>query len=309
MSATDFFAASRVLVVAGKGGVGKTTVGATIGVAAAAHGLDVLLVELEGRSNLAAPFAFEQLHYETLLLEESGGGGRLRARRLTPDEALRDYIEHSGLGPLSDRLAQSGSVEVVATAAPGIRDLLVLGKIRQMEEAGEADLIVVDAPAAGHAITFLRSAAGLATATSAGPVRQQADQVLALLGDEQRCRVVLVTVPEDAPVTELVETAYDLEDRAGVSLGPIVVNNRWMPVDGLDDALTATGPTDDTPLVAAARYRIDRVRAQQAEVDRLRRELPLPLLELPHLFTTRLDRGDLTTLADAMCSQLDAGVG
>ncbi|MEL7208619.1 MAG: ArsA family ATPase, partial [Actinomycetota bacterium] len=234
MSAVDFFAASRVLIVAGKGGVGKTTVGATIGVAAAATGRDVLLVELEGRSNLAAPFAFEQLHYESMAIEESEAGGRLRAQQLTPDEALRDYLDHSGLGPISNRPSVSGSVDVVATAAPGIRDLLVLGKIRQMEQAGVADLIVVDAPAAGHAITFLQSAAGLADAAATGPVRQQADQVLELLGDGDRCRVVLVTIPEDTPVSEAIETAYELEDRAGVSLGPVVVNNRWMPIPGLE---------------------------------------------------------------------------
>lgn len=322
MSAVEFFAASKVLIVAGKGGVGKTTVGATIGVAAAATGLDVLLVELEGRSNLAAPFGQRQLHYESQLLEESGAGGRLRALRLTPDEALRDYLANSGLGAISERLADAGTVDVVATAAPGIRDLLVLGKIRQMEEAGEADLIVVDAPAAGHAITFLQSAAGLATAAPSGPVRQQADQVLALLGDEDRCRVVLVTIPEETPVTEVIETAFELEEKAGVSLGPVVVNNRWLPIEGLDasddnpsdrgadgggEPATAEVDPDDL-LEMAARFRSLRVDAHDAELERLRQDLALPLIELPFLFTTRLGRSDLDTLADHFRARLDEGL-
>lgn len=268
----------------------------------------MLLVELEGRSNLAAPFAFEQLHYESMVIEEPSGGGRLRALQLTPDEALRDYLDHSGLGRISDKLAVSGSVEVVATAAPGIRDLLVLGKIRQLEEAGEADLIVVDAPAAGHAVTFLQSAAGLADAAPSGPVRQQADQVLELLGDEHRCRVVLVTIPEETPVTEAIETAYALEDRAGISLGPVVVNNRWMPTEGLDAPAPKRGVEADDLLEAAARYRLDRIADQQAEVERIRQELALPLVELPFLFTTRIERDHLGQLADTLHHQLDDGM-
>lgn len=268
----------------------------------------MLLVELEGRSNLAAPFAFEQLHYESMAIEESDAGGRLRAQQLTPDEALRDYLDHSGLGPISNRPSVSGSVDVVATAAPGIRDLLVLGKIRQMEQAGVADLIVVDAPAAGHAITFLQSAAGLADAAATGPVRQQADQVLELLGDGDRCRVVLVTIPEDTPVSEAIETAYELEDRAGVSLGPVVVNNRWMPIPGLEASSIGRPRTRDTVLDEAARYRLDRITEQEAEVERLRAELALPLVELPFLFTTRIDRAHLSELAACLTSQLDRGL-
>ncbi len=311
--------------MAGKGGVGKTTVGATIGIAAAAGGLDVLLIELEGRSALAAPFASgnppansaddsaqnpaEQLHYETRLLEESGGGGRLRARRITPDEALRDYLDHSGLSRFSDRLALSGSVEVVATTAPGIRDLVVLGKIRQLEQAGEADLIVVDAPAAGHAVTFLQAASGLARATPTGPVRHQADLVLELLGDERRCRVVLVTTPEETPVAETIEVAYELEDRAGVTLGPLVVNRCWPEIDGLAEAVAEAerhpGPGVDADLVAAARYRLRRGAGQRAGLLRLDHELPLPRVELPYVFTDRLDRDDLGALADTLTGQLE----
>lgn len=270
----------------------------------------MLLVELEGRSNLAAPFGQPQLHYESQLLEESGGGGRLQALRLTPDEALRDYLSNSGLGAISERLSETGTVDVVATAAPGIRDLLVLGKIRQMEEAGVADLIVVDAPAAGHAITFLQSAAGLAAAAPSGPVRQQADQVLAMLGDEERCRVVLVTIPEETPVTEVIETAFELEEKAGISLGPVVVNNRWLPIEGLDDGDTPPpGAVDaDDLLEAAAQFRSLRVAAHEAELERLRRDLALPLVELPFLFTTRLKRADLDTLAEHFRSRLDEGL-
>ena len=120
----------------------------------------------------------------------------------------------------------------MATAAPGIDDIVVLGKIKQLERSGDWDVIVVDGPAAGHAITFLTAAAGLHEAVRSGPVRTQADDVLEMLHDPARSQVVLVTLPETTPVNEVVQTAYALEDRVGVRLGPVVVNS----VDGLDGA-------------------------------------------------------------------------
>lgn len=307
MTAADFFGASRVLIVAGKGGVGKTTVGATLGLAAARLGADVLLVELEGVSSLAAPFGHEPLGYETVTIDEPNGAGRLRARQITPDRALQEYLEGSGLSRISNRLARNGTVEVVATAAPGIRDLLALGKIRQLEQRPEADLIVVDAPAAGHAVTFLQAPSGLARSAATGPVRHQADLVLEMFADERRCQVVLVTMPEEAPVTEVIETAYSLEDRVGLKLGPVVVNACWTPIDGLAEAVAsrtrlgvAPGPADE-----AAHYRLDRIAAQTMEIDRLSHELPLRQLRLPFVFSAALGRKELDQLADELVEQLD----
>ena len=100
----------------------------------------------------------------------------------------------------------------------------MLGKVKALERAEAADLILIDAPAAGHAIQFLLSPAGLLDAVRVGPVRAQAEDVIELLSDPARCRVLLVTLPEETPVNELVDTAYALEDRVGVKLGPVVVN-------------------------------------------------------------------------------------
>src|SRR5439155_1700853 len=115
-------------------------------------------------------------------------------------------------------------LDVVATAVPGMKDILVLGKVKQLEREGVADLILIDAPAAGHAISFLLSPRGLLDAVRVGAVRRQAEEVIELLSDPSRCRVMLVTLPEETPVNELVDTAFALEDRVGVKLGPVVVN-------------------------------------------------------------------------------------
>ena len=311
VSVQSFFAASNVLIVAGKGGVGKTTVGAVIAFAAARGGCDVLLVELEGYVNLEL-LGLGSLGTEPQVAAEDllgAGAGKLEVTKLHPDEALADYLDRSGMGPIIKTFSRTGAVEVVVAAAPGLRDLVTLGKIRQMEEAGHADLIVVDAPASGHALSLLTSAAGMADSASSGPIRQQADQALAMLGDESRCRVMLVTLPEETPVSETVETAFDIEDLVGVKLGPLVVNGLWPDIDGLSDAVAesagceskeiGTESAGNATALQAARYRLARTADQQAQVARLLTELPLDQIHLPQRFTASLGLDDLVTLADA----------
>ncbi len=195
MDVATFCAQSKVLVVAGKGGVGKTTAAAALGMLAAHHGLSVLLVELEGRPALAGAFgASGPLDYEDVELFK-GTAGSVRGRWITPDDALLEYLADHGFQRVSRRLVSAGVIDVVSTAIPGIRDVLVLGKVKQLERAGAADLVIVDAPATGHAVTFLTSASGLLDAARGGPVRAQAADVLEMLNDPERCRVMLVTLP------------------------------------------------------------------------------------------------------------------
>lgn len=314
VTAQEFFAASNVLIVAGKGGVGKTTVGACLGVAAARAGFDALLIELEGFSHLAPTLQVGSLGYEPRVVKhhapvtETGSRGRLRAMQLRPEDALTDYLNRSGMGPLINRVSRAGAVEVVTAAAPGIRDLVTLGKIRQMEQAAVADLIVVDAPASGHAITFLTCAAAMAASSSSGPIREQADQVLAMLGDDTRCQVLLVTLPEETPVSETVETAFAIEDRVGLKLGPVVINSVWPAIEGLDRRLAdVERDTDvDPALLAAARFRLDRQADQRDQIERLAQELPLPQIRLPHLFRADIDLAAVGQLAEDLTKQVDA---
>src|SRR5690606_15364619 len=156
----QFFAASRLVIVAGKGGVGKTTDSATLARAAALAGLSTPVVEVEGRPGLASMFGQGELGYEEGVLSPGrgpDGAADARARPLTSDAASLEYLEDHGMSRISRRLVATGALDVVATAAPGIKDILLLGKVKQLERAGVADLIVLDAPAAGHAITFLQS--------------------------------------------------------------------------------------------------------------------------------------------------------
>jgi len=172
MELERFCSASRVLIVAGKGGVGKTTVAASLAVAAVRAGMSVLIVEVEGKSGLTGLFDAPALDYEEVDLAPG-----IRGRTLAPDQALVEYLDGHGMRRISKRLTSTGALEVVAASVPGMKDILVLGKIKQLEVARAADLIVVDAPAAGHAITFLTSASGFLDAVPSGPVRRQAEEV------------------------------------------------------------------------------------------------------------------------------------
>ena len=303
--------------MAGKGGVGKTTVSATLARAAALTGLSTLVVEVEGKSGLSAMFGQRPLGYDETVLSPGGGpdgAADVRARTLTADNALVEYLKDHGLSRISNRLVSSGALDIVATAAPGIKDILLLGKVKQLERSNTADLIVLDAPAAGHAITFLQSARSLIDSVSVGPINAQARDVLELLEDHTRCQVVLVTLPEETPVNEAVETAFSLEDRVGVGLGPIVVNSVYPPVDGLDAdpvaAAAAAGVSlrdgEAASLAAAAGFRRDRVALQAEQVGRLATALPLPQLRLPYLFRTEIGPAELDRLAHALLAEVDA---
>ena len=311
MGPTKFRPPARVTIVAGKGGVGKTTVSATLAYAAARAGLKTLIVEVEGKSGLPLLFGSrEPLGYaETVFLgadEILAGSAELRARTLTPDDALVEYLDSHGMRRVSRRLTNTGTLDVVATAVPGIKDILVLGKVKQLEALGATgapdapDFIVVDAPAAGHAVTFLASAYGLLDAAAVGPIRAQATEVVNLLSDPNRCQVMLVTIPEETPVNEAADTAFHLEDRAGVQLGPVVVNGVWPHLELPDapDSQDLDRSVADR-VYKAAEFRRQRQRLQEEQVGRLAQMLPLPQIRLPFLFSTDLGAEDLNVLADA----------
>ncbi len=233
----------------------------------------MLVVELDGKP-----------HLQTLI-------GDIPFLGLTAPDSLEAYLEDHGLKRIAKRLSSSGVIDVVSTAAPGIDDIVVLGKLKQLERSGDYDLIVVDGPAAGHAITFLMSARGLLDTVRGGPIRTQALDVLELLSDPLRCQVVLVTLPETTPVNELIDTAFALEERVGVHLGPIVIN-------GVDEGPELqTTPTTDPALAAAATFRNARRALHEREIDRLGELLALGQIHLPQVTTSGLTSSDIDHLA------------
>ena len=267
MTVDDVFASSRTIIVAGKGGVGKTTVSAALALAAARRGRRVLYVELDGKP--IAPIL-------------RSGEGHITTMTLTAGDALVDYLEHHGLGRLARRFASTGILDVIAAAAPGLDDLLVLGRIKALERDQNVDLIVVDGPAAGHALTFLRVAHGIRGGIRTGLIANQAAEVSEFLGDHRRCNVVMVTLAATTPVTETVDTALTIEDEIGVALGPIIVNRQLAPDD-------AEGEPCTSPVLRASLEFYRSRRALQLEsIATLHELLPLPRIDLPEV-----DQGDV----------------
>lgn len=267
MTVDELFASSRTIIVAGKGGVGKTTVSAALALAAARRGRRVLYVELDGKP--IAPIL-------------RSGEGHITTMTLTAGDALVDYLEHHGLGRLARRFASTGILDVIAAAAPGLDDLLVLGRIKALERDQNIDLIVVDGPAAGHALTFLRVAHGIRGGIRTGLIANQAAEVSEFLGDHRRCSVVMVTLAATTPVTETVDTALTIEDEIGVALGPIIVNRQLAPDD-------AEGEPCTSPVLRASLEFYRSRRALQLEsIATLHELLPLPRIDLPEV-----DQGDV----------------
>lgn len=272
---------SNLVIVAGKGGVGKTTVTAVLARAAADAGQRVLVIELDGKEALAE------------LLPD------LDVRSISAAESLEEYLVEHGFKRTARRLVSTGVIDVIGTAAPGIDDLVVLGKIKQLERSNEWDLILVDGPAAGHAIKFLTSASGLLDAVRSGPVHDQAKDVLELLRDPQRCGVLLVTLPEATPVNELIETLAALDERVGVRLASVVVNQVDLgdPLPDPDEIDFGRARVQIEDAIAAAAFRRAHLAVQAAELARLTTEVQLQQIHLSARPVAGLSGDDIETLA------------
>jgi anion-transporting ArsA/GET3 family ATPase len=337
----SFFRRARVLLVTGKGGTGKTTVSAVLANLAARSGMHAMVVQigaptvrraeedawpppltghLPGLFGSAAAIGYEPVALPT----PASVSGQVSARALAPDTALVEYLNQHGMRRLSRRLVASGALDVVATAVPGMPDMLVLGKVKQIERAsaaglGEApDLIVLDAPAAGHAVRFLEGPSAILQAAASGPIRSQAQEVVDMLSDPSRCQVLLVTTAEETPVSETVETAQLLASRTGTNVSGVVVNAR-LPVAQLPDAASAADlaalagalapPLADEEvgaLLAAGDLRRQRQASQTTQVERLAATLPVPQLELPFCFSSDMGPAQLEALTDAMAASVKA---
>ena len=300
-----------MLFVAGKGGVGKSTLTAVVALAAARCGLRVLAVELEGRSELPRALGLDgELDWDERVAVALPAGGSVTARRIRPDDALVEWLRGHSFGAIVRRLRSTGALEVVSFAIPGIREVLVLGKLKAVERDGGFDLIVVDAPATGHAITLLTSPAGLASAARGGPVKRQAEEVAELLADPARCRVLLVTLPRELAVDETIEAAYEVEDRAGVTLSDVVVNQYRAPEPRSPRrSRPVTPPRSRAPSPPRSRpHGASSGRASSPRPARSTgsRSLPLRLLALPLLDSARLGPKEADELASALLEAIGA---
>ena len=309
-------------VVSGKGGTGKTTVAAALALGLARGGRSVMLMEVEGRQGLAQLFDTPPMPYEERRLASTPGGGEVWGLAVDPEDALLEYLEmFYNLRRAGGVLRRMGAVDFVTTIAPGLRDVLLTGKAvelvrrRDKHHARAYDAVVLDAPPTGRITRFLNVNTEIAGVAKVGPIRNQADGVMAVLRSDKTA-VHLVTLLEEMPVQETTDGVAELED-AALPVGGIVVNMTRPPLlpDVADLAaltpsrvsatLTQAGITPNAPLIQAlladgedhvARVELERV--ERARIAALGR----PVYELPAL-SGGIDLAALYELSDMLTEQ------
>ncbi|HEU4812047.1 MAG TPA: ArsA-related P-loop ATPase [Nocardioides sp.] len=322
----------RLHIVTGKGGTGKSTVAAALALSLASHGKNVLLCEVEGRQGIARMFDVDPLPYEerriaTGLRGPDGSPGVVHALHIDAESALLEYLAmYYKLGRAGRALDRFGFIEFATTIAPGVRDVLLTGKVFEAvqrnsrhKSAIQYDAVVLDAPPTGRITQFLNVNSELAGLAKVGPIKSQADQVMTLFRSP-RTAVHLVTVLEEMPVQEAADGIVDLRS-ARLPVGGVVVNlvrPRDLDAEDLDAArggaldraailadLKASGVDDGEVLVdgllAEARDHAER-RALEESQRELVRELDVPTYELPRL-AGGVDLGALYELAATLREQ------
>jgi len=308
-AARGFFDQARVIVVAGKGGVGKTTIAAALGLLSSACGHPTELVDVEDRNDLGRCFGLTEIGFQpTVVQAASKNNESLAVRSLAAEDAAVEYLTDQGMGRVLKLLRGAGTLlDTLTSLTPGLRSVLQLAKVRSISDDDPNKVVIVDAPAAGHAVSFLRSPLGLLASIDSGPLHHQSKSVVDMFGDHARSQVLLVTLPEYTPVQETIETAYTLEEDLGLKLSPVVVNKTLPVWDGLDRTLSAaaTKSSQAAALAEAARLRDMRQREQQDQIQLMTTDLPLPTIALPELLVQEMTAGPLQELADL----LGAGFG
>ncbi|MCW3041825.1 MAG: ArsA family ATPase, partial [Solirubrobacterales bacterium] len=220
----------RLVFVTGKGGVGKTTVAAALGVAAAAQGRRVIVAEVSARGDAARTLTADARAVPAFAEREVGPG--LHHISIDPEHAMQEYlVDQLPLKALADALVASRLFTYLAAATPGMRELLTVGKIWELAQdvrrtpgARPYDLVVVDAPATGHGLALLGAPRTFAHAARVGPINRQGRTIDEMLSDPRRTGVIAVTTAEETPVSETLALRERLRTQAGLELDGVACN-------------------------------------------------------------------------------------
>ncbi len=222
----------RVLFISGKGGVGKTTVSALLGIAAAKNGKRALIVEMNSTDRMAPVFGAPQIGHKEVQLQEN-----LWAINLSPQKCFEEYaLRLIRFSAIYKAFFENEYVTNFLRAAPGLKEFLMLRKIDMLEKEQryksfsvsrypKYDLIIVDAPATGHGLSALEVPGVLAAVTRVGPLYVNARSIMDLLADHEKTIFCLVTLAEEMPVAESQEYVNDIRKRTDLSFGPMFVNS------------------------------------------------------------------------------------
>jgi anion-transporting ArsA/GET3 family ATPase len=282
----------RLVIVTGKGGVGKTTVAVALGMRAAAEGKRTIVCEVSAQENASRMFDHTEVGFHEVEMEEN-----LWSISIDPDESMREYVLlQLKVRAMRDMLFRSRIFNYLAAATPGLKELVTIGKIwelaqldRKVKKGRKYDLVIVDAPATGHGVGFLQTPRTFASIARVGPIHSQAQTLDRFITDHEHTGVAIVALPEEMPVNESAALETDLRDEVGVAVDRVYLNGLYPERFSKPEAerLAGLAEGEEGAVRAAARAALseqERARSQRAQLARLRRRVEAPVKSLPFLF-------------------------
>ena len=298
----------RLVIVTGKGGVGKSTVALTMGVAAAARGKRTIVCEVSAQERLSRVFHRAEVGFHEVEMADD-----LWAISIDPDEAMREYVLlQLKVRAMRDLLFRSKIFGYLAAATPGLRELVTIGKIweltlddRKVKKGHKYDLVIVDAPATGHGVGFLQTPRTFANVARVGPIAAQAETLDRFVTDPEQTGVAIVALPEEMPVNETANLERDLAAAVGISVDHIFCNGvypeRFSSAD--EEAIERAYPGAEGSARSAMRTALSQRRravAQREQLTRLEEITEAPVSTLPFVFEPELREDHLRVLAEAL---------
>lgn len=306
----------QLLFVSGKGGTGKTSVAAALADLAVRQGKRTLVCEMDAKGALAAAFEVRELSFQPSEVRPG-----LWAMVMNTEDSLKEYLRLFVRIPLVGRIGPlARTFDFVADAAPGVKEILAIGKLCHEVRERHYDLVIVDAEASGHIVAQIDAPRAIRELVQVGMVRDQTDWMLEILGDAARTGLVVVTTPEEMPVTETIELVDKVQSTTDVNVAAIVANRvlpQWFSTPDSEVFAALMEPAAQATLAAAAGPKVATVFQAAAlaqarregavgYLDRLREGVSsdVPLLLVPELFTRSGGRRVVLLLADALHEEL-----
>lgn len=300
------FLEKRVLFVTGKGGVGKSTVAIALGIRAAIEGKRVIVVEVSSTENASRIFRQAEVGFKEVEMAND-----LWAISIDPEDSMREYVLlQLKVKAMRDLLFRSRMFTYLAAATPGLNELVSIGKIwelaqldRKIKHGRKYDLVIVDAPATGHGISFLQSPRTFANIARMGPVHTQAKQLQEMINDHDHTGSVIVSLPEEMPVNETANLENELVGDVNVAVDRVIMNGLYPErFSGADlKAIKRLRKSDDEEVRAARKAAISqcsRTSSQKEQLERLEGLVKAPISTLPFIFKPEIDLGSARKLAE-----------
>ena len=295
----------RLIVITGKGGVGRTTVAAALGLVAARAGKRTMVAEVAQQERMSRVFRSRGVGYSETELADN-----LWAMSVEPHRALDEYLGQQ-VGPLSGLLFNNRIFEYFVAAAPGVRELTTIGKVWELAQphrrssATPYDLVILDAPASGNGLALLHAPRTFGDIARVGPIRRRADMIDEFLRDRRTTGVISVALPQEMPVNETIEFRRKLEDEMGMHTDAVIVN-QLLPerfsgeeAERIESVNGAHGSPDVAAALRAALSEHRRARGQRQQLRRLKKEVG-EVVTLPFVWEPELGIADVEHLGDEL---------